>query len=257
MKLPAKKNRYAKQSVQKTIDIQTLFAKNLKFISQTEIDTTIIERQFANTQTRSYLTIGQIDCPTGHIIVSDPLYYLVTGKLCPQLALSIPVGTYPIEVAICNHPHVGIRMCTARLNIKESKALRYVRAQPTKESAAAKCSDGILSGFPVETGTMSFCDVQVAKEYRAFLVKWGETHHNKQYYNDYFAHFFTESEKALPAYQRKGGDFIEWTNPDSGHRLVMIASGFGDGFYQCHWGYDAEGDVCELIVPMINPDLFA
>lgn len=70
------------------------------------------------------------------------------------------------------------------------------------------------------------------------------------------AHFFTESEKALPAYQREDGDFIEWTNPNSRNKMVMIASGFGDGFYQSFWGYDKENELCELIVPMVNPDIF-
>lgn len=43
----------------------------------------------------------------------------------------------------------------------------------------------------------------------------------KNHYDDYFAVFFAESEKALPAYQREGGDFIEWANPVSGNRLVL------------------------------------
>ena len=36
----------------------------------------------------------------------------------------------------------------------------------------------------------------------------------------------------------------------------MIASGLGDGFYQSYWGYDAQNEICELIVPLVNPDLF-
>lgn len=52
------------------------------------------------------------------------------------------------------------------------------------------------------------------------------------------------------------GDFIEWANPDSGRRLVMVASGLGDGFYQSFWGYDERDEICELIVPMVDPDLF-
>ena len=36
----------------------------------------------------------------------------------------------------------------------------------------------------------------------------------------------------------------------------MIASGFGDGFYQFYWGYDNDNERCELIIPLVNPDLF-
>lgn len=56
--------------------------------------------------------------------------------------------------------------------------------------------------------------------------------------------------------QREGGDFIEWTNPDTGNRIVMVASGLGDGFYSVYYGYDASGEICQIIVPMLNPDLF-
>lgn len=241
---------------QKQPDIQVLFKENLKYISQTEINAADIERQFVKSQTRFYLTVGEIDCPSGKIIVSDPLYYLTAGKMCPQLAVNIPIGTYPVEVSICRNPYIGIRMCTARLKIKNTKAVRYSCAEPTKETAAAKCLDGVMTGFPVDAGMMSFCDVQVAKEYQAFLDKWYEENKGKNHYNDYFAHFFAESEKSLPAYQREGGDFIEWINPNSSHKMVMIASGFGDGFYQSFWGYDKENEPCELIVPMVNPDLF-
>lgn len=102
----------------------------------------------------------------------------------PELVLSVEPGTYPVEMSICRHPLTDVRMCTARLKIKEA-----------------------------------------------------------------------ESYEQFPAYQREGGDFIEWENPNTGNRLVMIASGFGDGFYQCFWGFDADGEICELIVPMVNPDL--
>ena len=45
-------------------------------------------------------------------------------------------------------------------------------------------------------------------------------------------------------------------NPDTGSKMVMIASGFGDGFYNSYYGYDAENEICEIIVPMVNPDIF-
>lgn len=238
------------------MDIMELFKKNLKYISQMKIETEDIERQFVKSPTRYYLPVGQIDCPTGKIIVSDPLSYLATRKMCPQLTVNIPVGTYPVEVSICINSHSGIRICTARMKVKDTKAVRYICAEPTEESAAVKCSDGVLSGFPVDAGMMSFCDIQVAEEYRSFLDEWKKANVGKNYYDDYFSHFFAKSEKSLPAYQREGGDFIEWINPDSNHRLVMIVSGFGDGFYQSYWGYDDNEDICELIVPMVNPDLF-
>lgn len=235
--------------------LQTVFEKNLKYISQTEIEVDAIEKQFTRTETRFYLTVGEIDCPTGKIVVSDPLCYLAAGKYCPMLEISVAPGIYPVEVSICRHPLVGIRMCTARLKIKDTKVVKYECSTPTEETAAAVCEDGILSGFPVEAGMMSFCDSQIAEEYRMFLEEWNKQNPGKNHYDDYFASIFAESFEKLPAYQREGGDFIEWANPRTGSRMVMIASGFGDGFYQSFWGYDEEGEISELIVPMVNPDL--
>lgn len=244
------------QKAEEQEEVQALFEKNLKYISQTEIKAEDIKRQFVKSETRFYLTVGQIDCPTGKIVVADPLCYLAAGEFCPQLEKEIPPGTYPVEVSICRSDLVGIRMCTARMKIKDTEAVYYQCAIPSEETAAAKAVDGVLSGFPVEAGMMTICDAQVAKEYRDFLEAWQEANQGKNHYDDYFASFFAESEKALPAYQRQGGDFIEWTNPQTAHKMVMIASGFGDGFYQSYWGYDSEDNICELIVPMVNPDLF-
>lgn len=237
-------------------DIQDVFAQNLKYISQTGINCDVIDRQFVKNNTRYHLTIGEIDCPTGRIIVSDPLCYLRMGKYCPILDKAIPIGKYPVEVAICRNEYTGIRMCTARMKIKNTKAVKYECAMPTEDSAVSKAADGLITGFPVEAGMMSFCDVQVANEYNDFLNKWYAQNEGKNHYDDYFAEFFKESDRKLPQYQREGGDFIEWTNPDTGNKLVMIASGFGDGFYQSYWGYDNNSEICELIVPMVNPDLF-
>lgn len=238
------------------VQMQQCFEANLKYISQIEIKAEDIERQFVKTESRYYLQVGEIDCPTGRIVTADPLCYLAANKYCPELSMTIPAGTYPVEVSICRNELIGIRMCSARLKIKNSKAVKYQLSVPTEESAVALGKDGALSGFPVEAGMMTFCDVQVAKEYRTFLESWYQKHHDKNHYDDYFAAYFAQSYEKLPAYQREGGDFIEWINPDTKHRMVMIASGFGDGFYQSFWGYDKDNEICELIVPMVNPDLF-
>ena len=146
-------------------------------------------------------------------------------------------------------------MCSARLKLNDKKAVRYENAASTKDTAAAVFEDGVMNGFPVDAGMMSFCDAQVAKEYFDFLDNWEKENPGKNYYDDYFASFFAQSAQQLPAYQRDGGDFIEWANPVTGNKLVMVASGFGDGFYQIFWGYDAQGEICELIVPLVNADL--
>lgn len=237
--------------------IQEVFKQNLKYISQTEADAEKIARQFVKTQTRFFLTVGTVDVPSGKVIVADPLCYL-SGEhvIAPILKREIPKGSYPVEVSICRHDQIGIRMCTARLKIKDTKAVRYEQAESEEKTAAFKAKDGVMHGFPVDAGMMCFIDADAAKNYAAFIEKWHKENPGKNHYDDYFQALFAESDKKLPAYQREGGDFIEWANPDTGERMVQIASGFGDGFYQSFWGFDESGDVCELIVPLVDPDLF-
>ena len=241
---------------EKKLSIDECFALNLKYISDNNKVASDIEKQFVKTNTRFYLTVGNIDCPTGKIVVGDPLAYLYTGMFCSILDISIPPGEYPVEISICRSNDIGIRVCTVRLKIKNTKATVYEVANSTIDGAAFKSKDGIVSGFLVDAGMVSICDLKVSEEYGAFLDDWYKKNPNGNHYDDYFADFFKESEKKYPQFQREDGDFIEWANPNTGNRLVMIASGMGDGFYQSYFGYDANNDICELIIPLVNPDLF-
>lgn len=237
--------------------LEAVFAQNLKYIQKTEVDPEKIARQFVKTETRFFLTVGTVDVPSGKVVVADPLDYL-SGEhiIAPVLEREIPKGSYPAEVSICRHNEIGIRMCTTRLKIKETAAVRYELAKSEEATAAAHLKDVIMHGFPVDAGMMCFIDAEGAKKYAEFLDKWHRENPDGNHYNDYFAAFFAESDKKLPQFQREGGDFIEWANPDTGERMVQISSGFGDGFYQSFWGFDDGGDVCELIVPLVDPDLY-
>lgn len=234
-----------------------MFKANLKYIGQTEVDAEKIARQFVKTNSRFWLTVGTADIPSGRVVVADPLCYM-SGEhiIAPVLEKQIPAGSYPVDVSIYRDNMVGVRMCTARLKIKQTDAVRYELAAPLSGTAAAKLKDGEMSGYPVDAGMMCFCDSEGAAEYADFITKWHKENPGKNHYDDYFAAFFAKSDKELPQYQREGGDFIEWANPETGKRMVMISSGLGDGFYQCYWGYDGSGEVCELIAPLMDPDIF-
>ena len=234
----------------------SVFEQNMKYIKAEELDAEKTARQFVKSETRFFLTVGTVDVPSGKVIIADPLSYL-SGEhvIAPVLKREIPKGSYPVEVSICRCPGMGIRMCTARLKVKVTKAVRYELAESEEETAAFKAKDGVMHGFPVDAGMMCFIDAKAAENYKAFLEKWHKENPEKNHYDDYFAAFFAESYKDLPQYQREGGDFIEWKNPDSGERMVQIASGFGDGFYHSFWGFDDSGEVCELVVPLIDADL--
>lgn len=236
-------------------NFQEAFQENLKYISSKEISPSLIESQFVRTNTRFYLKVGEIDVKSGNIVVCDPLCYLQSGYFSPIIENKIPKGTYSVEVALFRNEHIGIKMCTTKLKIKETKAKKYVRSLNIGNVKADE-KKFLERGFPVDAGMMCFVDEEVAREYIAFIDKWYEENKGKNIYDDYFAYFFKESEKRLPAYQREGGDFICWTNPMTNSKIVMVASGLGDGYYQSYYGYDENDEICDIIVPMINPDIF-
>lgn len=238
-------------------NFEPFFKQNLKYIANRELDAEKLSRQFVKTQHRFFLTIGTTDIPSGRVVVADPLCYMAGEHvIVPVLEKEIPSGSYPVEVSLYRDNFLGVRICTARLKIKDTAAARYECAKPVPETAAFKGSDGVMSGFPVDAGMMCFMDAEGARDYESFLLDWHAKNPGKNHYDDYFAAFFAESDKKLPQYQREGGDFIEWTNPVNGKRTVMASSGLGDGFYQCFIGYDEGGDICELAVPMVDPDIF-
>lgn len=235
---------------------QAYFEKNLKYISQTEISVEKIERQFAKDGICRRMPLGKAHFPTGRVVVADPLAYLPSNKFSPELEIQIPKGAYPVDVSIYQSEDIGSYMCTTRLRVKDTKVVRYVCAASTKESAAAANDKEAMSGFPVDAGMMTICDAKVADEYREFLDQWYRENPGKNHYDDYFAGFFAQSYEMYPSLQRKGGDFIMWINPIHHRNMPMVASGFGDGFYQSYIGYDKNDEICQVIVPMVNPELF-
>ena len=153
-------------------ELQKCFEQNLKYISQTEIPAEIIEKQFVKDNRHYYMPVGKVHFPTGRIIVADPLAYLPSKQYSPELEITIPKGSYPVDVAIYRNEDVGIRMCTTRLKVRDTKAINYVLATPTKESAITNKNNEVMAGFPVDAGMMTICDAKVADEYREFLDEW-------------------------------------------------------------------------------------
>lgn len=250
------KNEIDKAEEERQQWLQQRFAENLKYISQTEIAVETIEKQFVEDDRHIVMPVGRSHFPTGRIVVADPLAYLPANKFSPELEVRIPKGKYSVHVSIYRSKNIGIRMCTVRLKVKDTKPVKYVCAASTEESAAASSGGKAMSGFPVDAGMVTICDAKVAAEYREFLDGWHKENPGKNHYDDYFADFFAKSYEMFPGLQRKGGDFMVWTNPIHHRNMIMVASGFGDGFYQSYIGYDENQEVCQIIVPMVNPELF-
>ena len=217
----AKTNEQIREKVKSPFIIA--FEKNLDFLRKDEYSKEFIENLFTESDRISLHTIGKVDFPTGQIIIADPLCYLHSEENRKILDRTIPIGKYEVELAILNSKTISKRVAGARLKIKNDKIICYEQTQ-NKSSK--------LNGFGVDAGLASFCDVTVAEEYTKFYSN-----------NDYFI-------KLL-----QGKQFIDWEIPGTNHKIAMFETGFGDGYYMSLYGFNEKDEVCELVIPFINPEL--
>ena len=217
----AKTNEQIREKVKSPFTIA--FENNLNFLRKDEYSKEFVENLFTESNRISLHTVGEVDFPTGQVIIADPLCYLHSEENRKILNRTIPIGKYEVELAILNSKTVSKRVAGARLKIKNDKIIRYEQTQ-NKSSK--------LNGFSVDAGLASFCDVTVAEEYTKFYSN-----------NDYFI-------KLL-----QGKQFIHWELPGTNHKIAMFETGFGDGYYMSLYGLNEKDEVCELVIPFINPEL--
>ena len=217
----AKTNEQIREKVKSPFTIA--FEKNLDFLRKDEYSKEFIENLFTESDRISLHTVGEVDFPTGQVIIADPLCYLHSEENRKILNRTIPIGKYEVELAILNSKTISKRVAGARLKIKNDKIIRYEQTQ-NKSSK--------LNGFSVDAGLASFCDVTVAEEYTKFYSN-----------NDYFI-------KLL-----QGKQFIHWEIPGTNHKIAMFETGFGDGYYMSLYGLNEKDEVCELVIPFINHEL--
>ena len=217
----AKTNEQIREKVKSPFMIA--FEKNLSFLRKDEYSKEFIENLFTESDRISLHTIGEVDFPTGEVIIADPLCYLHSEENRKILDRTIPIGKYEVELAILNSKTISKKVAGARLKIRNDKVTHYKQTQ-NKSSK--------LNGFGVDAGLASFCDATVAEEYTKFYSN-----------NDYFI-------KLL-----QGKQFIDWEIPGTNHKIAMFETGFGDGYYMSLYGLNEKDEVCELVIPFINPEL--
>lgn len=234
---------------------QIAFEKNLKFMNKETYPLGFFRSLFQKDDKITAIVVGEADFPTGEIVLADPLAYL-GSEYETRLDQTIPPGSYPVELSICNSPIAGLRIAAARLRIGGCPSARYEIAMPKGSAVEDFGKPRVWTFFGVDTGLACITDVSMAGEYRDFFTKWQKDHPDKNKYDDYFKELFQKSYEAHPEVQKTGGDFLLWQIPASGHKLVMFSSGMGDGIYSGYWGMDEDGNITELIIPFMNPAYF-
>lgn len=234
---------------------QVAFEKNLKFLNQDIYPPEFFDALFTKGGKMDVFRAGNVDFPTGEVVLADPLAYLGT-RYETVLEKRIPAGSYPVELSLCRSEIAGLRIAAARLVINDVPAVRYEIAMPKGKQREDLGKAGVFTFFGVDTGLACFADAQVSEEYRVFFENWQKENPGKNKYTDYFKTFFEKSYEAHPETQNPGGSFLEWSLPETGRGMVLFTSGMGDGIYSGYWGLDAEGEGVSLTAVFMNPEYF-
>ena len=80
---------------------------------------------------------------------------------------------------------------------------------------------------------------------------WYEENTDSNIYDDFFADAFRRNAVENPLYQREDGDWINFRIPNTELSVPMIQSGFGDGLYPVYFGYDENGELCDIVIEFI------
>ena len=179
------------------------------------------------------LDMGEVNFPTGEILVRDPLVWLHRDEK-PYLQ-SVPVGKFRIKTLVAKIEEDHYRYVLSRVKFTEEEPVIYYEALKGDENLDS-LEEGSIFGFFVDAGLATIVD---------------EENPGKNIYDDFFAEIFEKNAVENPLYQREGGDWINFRIPNTDLNIPMIQTGFGDGVYPVYFGYDKNKNLCDIVIEYI------
>lgn len=179
------------------------------------------------------IPLGQLEVPTGRIVVADPL----VNPDRPPLAREVPVGRYPVTLYRAQY-----RIAMAELRLAPGKVARFEMATIPGQNLAELKDDEIF-GYPVDAGTGGFMDAsaKAAMDRRETLQIEKQRGTSDRYSNYYDDVLHAEME-------RNGGNYVlHRPLADDPVNVAIFQSGWGDGFYASYWGLDEAGRPLVLV----------
>lgn len=214
------------------IDLESYF--NEKKIGIMEVDT---------------LDIGEVNLPTGEILTCDPLVELGEAKTYIQ---KTPVGKFPVKIAVVLSEDYGDRYACVKVEFSKNKPVVYELAVTGNEEEMDEAKEDEYYGFGVDAGMGCVADKKTQDEYVKYWKKLEEEEGADNPYDDIFEELLEESFKKSPKYQRDCGDWANFIIPNSDLNIPVFASGWGDGYYPCYFGYDEKGELCGFYIHFID-----
>ena len=214
------------------IDLESYF--NKKKIGIMEVDT---------------LDIGEVNLPTGEILTCDPLVELGEAKTYIQ---KTPVGKFPVKICVVPSEDYGDRYACVKVEFSKNKPVVYELAVTGNEEEMDEAKEDEYYGFGVDTGMGCVADKKTQDEYVKYWKKLEEEEGADNPYDDIFEELLEESFKKSPKYQRDCGDWANFIIPNSDLNIPVFASGWGDGYYPCYFGYGEKGELCGFYIHFID-----
>ncbi|MFD2603830.1 DUF4241 domain-containing protein [Flavobacterium suzhouense] len=202
-----------------------------------------------NSQELTEIHIGDVNLPTGKIIVADPFFSL---EQRPFSRTVIP-DKYPVYIFMANIDALHHRIAYAKIKFRPEDASKWILAltDDLTNEELNELGDDEFYGFPVESGLACFLDEETNTQFNAKMDELQDKNPESNYYDDVLSEEFIK-------YSGKNNfsrDLGDWNDhhpiADSDNNIIMFASGWGDGYYPAYWGLNENGDTVELVVDFL------
>lgn len=228
---------------------QEMYERNKnKFRCKVDLENYFTEKKIGEMEVDT-LDIGKINLPTGEILACDPLVELGEAKTYLQ---KTPVGKFPVKICVVPSRDYGDRYACVKVEFNKNKPVVYELAVTGNEKEMDEAGEDEFYGFGVDAGMGCVADKKSQEEYTKYWKKLEEEGNADNPYDDIFEELLEESFKKFPKYQRDCGDWANFIIPDTDLNIPVFASGWGDGYYPCYFGYDEKGELCSFYILFID-----
>lgn len=195
--------------------------------------------------------LGKVHFPSGRFFVADPLMELSDPDTKPYLQ-PIPKGSHECVLFVADFGNGHYRHAAFSVIVSDKTPCVWTQGLCGDENFDDLDDDDSWGyfGFGVDTGLAAIGDEAARRAFAQFEEQWYAKNPDGNIYSDYFDALFAQSLKDDPVCHMRG-DRLLFNVPDTDLNIAMIASGWGDGYYPVYLGYDAAGNVCQIVVDFL------
>ena len=240
---------YSKEEKNMDKNWQEMYERNKnKFRCKIDLESYFTEKKIGEMEV-DILDIGKVNLPTGEILTCDPLVELGEARTYIQ---KTPIGKFPVKICVVPSRDYGDRYACVKVEFNKNKPVVYELAVTGNEKEMDEAGEDEFYGFGVDAGMGCVADKKTQEEYTKYWKKLEEEGNADNPYDDIFEELLEESFKKFPKYQRDCGDWANFIIPDTDLNIPVFASGWGDGYYPCYFGYDEKGELCGFYIHFID-----